>query len=166
MQGPIFGQHGLSLGGLHPTVLQPRTRLCLPSNPIPNLNVMRAIKAHGITAVPEGGRMEARMGKSAPSCPCLVSQSNDHPFPRRRMSRAVHLFICHQSGLAPERVLFSLLPLSCSSCLPENFFRIVQVLGFYSVGFYFFALCWIFVDRVEAGLALSYHLSEEQRPLC
>lgn len=88
--------------------------------------------------VSEGGRMEARMGKSAPSCPCLLSHSQmTTPFPRRRMSRVVHLFICRQSGLAPECVLFSLLPLSCSSCLPEKFFRLVQVFGFYSVGLYF-----------------------------
>lgn len=84
------------------------------------------------------------------------------------MSRAVHLSICHQSGLAPECVSFSLLPLSCSSCLPEKFLRLVPIVWVLFTWALFppFALCWIYVATMEAELALGYGLSEEHRLPC
>lgn len=77
--------------------------VCLP---IPSLTLTgyEQWRPSGITAVSEGSRPAAGMGKSAPSRPHLLSHCwIPIPLPRRRMRRAVHLFICHQSGLAPAR---------------------------------------------------------------
>lgn len=63
-------------------------------------------------------------------------------------------------------VLFSSLPLSCSSCLLEKSFRPVQAFVFYAVRLYFCHLhCVGFLQpQWQAELALGYRLSEEQRP--
>lgn len=131
---------GQSLGSLHPAALQPRARLCLSPSSIPNPNGIRAM----IPARWDHSHLRRQQARQPGWGICtfpstsFVSQSNYHRSPQEEDEKSrpsVHLPPIRPSS--STSVLFSSLPLSCSSCLPEKSFRLVQAFGFYSVRLYF-----------------------------
>lgn len=59
-------------------------------------------------AVSEGSRHGSRDGEICTFLRLLSHSRITTPLPRRRMSRAIHLFVCHHSGLAPARQFYFL----------------------------------------------------------